>query len=72
MDLDNLALVQDRCPAQLKSQIPRLTEFSSRHNSPVVPDPYYGGSGGFDHVLDLVKDACAGLLAYIEGDKLAQ
>lgn len=27
-----------------------------------VPDPYYGGEDGFDHVLDLVEAACAGLL----------
>ncbi len=27
-----------------------------------VPDPYYGGPSGFDHVLDLVEAACAGLL----------
>jgi protein-tyrosine phosphatase len=27
-----------------------------------VPDPYYGGPGGFDHVLDLVDAACRGLL----------
>jgi protein-tyrosine phosphatase len=27
-----------------------------------VPDPYYGGANGFDHVLDLVEAACRGLL----------
>ena len=27
-----------------------------------VPDPYYGGPGGFDEVLDLVEEACARLL----------
>ncbi len=27
-----------------------------------VPDPYYGGEDGFDHVLDLVDAACRGLL----------
>ena len=27
-----------------------------------VPDPYYGGSAGFEHVLDLVEDASRGLL----------
>lgn len=27
-----------------------------------VPDPYYGGAEGFDHVLDLVEAACAGVL----------
>lgn len=28
-----------------------------------VPDPYYGGPGGFEHVLDVVTAACRGLLA---------
>ncbi len=27
-----------------------------------VPDPYYGGDDGFEHVLDLVEAACRGLL----------
>ena len=27
-----------------------------------VPDPYFGGHDGFDQVLDLIEDACAGLL----------
>jgi protein-tyrosine phosphatase len=30
-----------------------------------VPDPYYGGPGGFEEVLDLVQAACEGLLAEI-------
>ena len=31
-----------------------------------VPDPYFGGELGFEHVLDLVEAACAGLLAEVE------
>jgi protein-tyrosine phosphatase len=30
-----------------------------------VPDPYAGGSAGFEHVLDLCERACAGLLAHV-------
>ncbi|MFZ4622384.1 MAG: low molecular weight phosphotyrosine protein phosphatase, partial [Bacteroidota bacterium] len=26
------------------------------------PDPYYSGPEGFEHVLDILEDACAGLL----------
>ncbi|HST66796.1 MAG TPA: low molecular weight protein-tyrosine-phosphatase [Mycobacteriales bacterium] len=33
-----------------------------------VPDPYFGGEQGFEHVLDLVEAACAGLLAEIESE----
>lgn len=32
-----------------------------------VPDPYYGGEDGFEHVLDLIHDASAGLLDEIRG-----
>jgi protein-tyrosine phosphatase len=30
-----------------------------------VPDPYAGGSAGFEHVLDLCERACSGLLAHL-------
>ncbi len=28
-----------------------------------VPDPYYGGDEGFEHMLDLIERACDGLVA---------
>ncbi|CAK0782790.1 hypothetical protein CVIRNUC_005985 [Coccomyxa viridis] len=31
-----------------------------------VPDPYYGGAKGFELVLDLLEDACTGLLQHIQ------
>jgi len=30
-----------------------------------VPDPYYGGADGFDHVLDVVQAACEGLVTQL-------
>ncbi|MCB9637449.1 MAG: low molecular weight phosphotyrosine protein phosphatase [Myxococcales bacterium] len=30
-----------------------------------VPDPYYGGAEGFEQVLDLLEDACSGLLTHL-------
>lgn len=35
-----------------------------------VPDPYYGGPGGFDEVLDLVLAACEGLLQEIRAGRV--
>ena len=64
-DWDNLALVQNECPPKYGAKVRRLTEFCSRYDSPVVPDLYYSGSHGFDHVLDLVKDACEGLIKHV-------
>lgn len=30
-----------------------------------VPDPYFGGDGGFEKVQDMVERACEGLLAHV-------
>ena len=65
MDWDNLALAEQRCPQEHRHKLRRLTEFCRRHDAPVVPDPYYGGHEGFEHVLDLVEDACEGLLDHV-------
>ncbi len=66
MDWDNLALTEERCPAPQRRKLRRLTEFCRRHDATVVPDPYYGGDAGFMHVLDLIEDACDGLLAHVQ------
>lgn len=36
-----------------------------------VPDPYFGGRKGFELVLDLLEDACEGLLTEIAGAPVA-
>ncbi len=69
MDWDNLALVQDLCPPQHQNKVRRLTEFCQQLDSPVVPDPYDGGDAGFEQVLDLVEDACNGLLLHVQRRK---
>jgi protein-tyrosine phosphatase len=33
-----------------------------------VPDPYYGGPGGFDEVLAMVERSCRGLLEHVTRD----
>ena len=66
MDWDNLALVQAECPSQHQNKVRRLTEFCLTHDAAVVPDPYSGGAKGFDFVLDLVEDACDGLLRHVK------
>lgn len=44
----------------------RMTEFSSQYKVDHIPDPYYEGARGFEHVLDLLEDACQGLISYLE------
>ena len=65
MDWDNLALGQDACPPQHLLKVRRLTKFCLISDNPQVLDPYYGGAQGFDHVLDLVEDACESLLKHV-------
>jgi protein-tyrosine phosphatase len=72
MDWDNLALLEDAAPPgpDVRHKLRRLTEFiapdSPHSGAQVVPDPYYGGPQGFDHVLDLVEAASDGLLAHVQ------
>ena len=66
MDWDNLALVQEDCLAEHLTKVRRRTEFCLTHDAAVVPDPYHGGTKGFDQVLDLVEDACDGLLRHVQ------
>jgi protein-tyrosine phosphatase len=52
-----------------RSKVRLLREFdpaSVKAGDLDVPDPYYGGADGFDHVLDIVDAACRGLLAEIQ------
>ena len=48
-----------------EDKIRMICEFATEKSDKEVPDPYYGGSDGFDYVIDLLFDACAGLLDYI-------
>lgn len=63
MDGGNERAARALCPPAQRHKLRRLTEFCTRHRDAEVPDPYYGGGAGFEHVLDLVEDACAGVLA---------
>jgi protein-tyrosine phosphatase len=47
-------------------KIYRMTDFCSTSMYSGIPDPYYGGSSGFEVVLDLLEDACEGLLDHIK------
>lgn len=61
MDLDNLDHLNDQSPPEYQGKLRLFLEFSSSQGRE-VPDPYYGGSAGFERVLDLVEEASRGLL----------
>lgn len=68
MDEANLRDLDLLCPSGAKT-IPQLFlsfgDSVSCKGETEVPDPYYGGSDGFEHVLDLVESASKGLLEAI-------
>jgi len=67
MDRDNLADLE-RIQATVpdgKATLSMMCAFCREHSHEEVPDPYYGGAKGFDLVLDLLEDACAGFLDHL-------
>ena len=65
MDDANLAEVRslaDEAGSQATATIQPMLSFSTAFSETEVPDPYYGGEAGFEHVLDLLQDACSNLL----------
>ena len=71
MDDDNIQNLKRMAP-NLESQrkIRRMTDFCRSLTADCVPDPYYGGASGFELVLDLLEDACDGLLENLKKTKL--
>lgn len=65
MDEDNrrdvLALARDD---RQRARVRAFCEFCQTHAETEVPDPYYGGDQGFEHVLDLLEDGCAGVIEW--------
>lgn len=51
---------------ELKGKLFLMCEFCSKHTEKSVPDPYYDAAHGFENVLDILEDACAGLLERVK------
>lgn len=70
MDHDNLEAIEARCPADCAAHVGLFLAFAGRPGE-AVPDPYFGGSEGFDKVFGLVEAASDGLIAELQ-EKLRQ
>ncbi|RMD84474.1 MAG: low molecular weight phosphotyrosine protein phosphatase [Candidatus Dadabacteria bacterium] len=66
MDNSNLSFLLSNCPKGHKSKIKLFLDFAPAISKSEVPDPYYGGAKGFEHVLDLIEVASIGLLEEIK------
>ena len=67
MDEENLANLSDLPSAKAyEGQLRLARDFDPASPARAeVPDPYYGGDGGFEHVLDLCEAACRGLIDHL-------
>ncbi|MEW6705929.1 MAG: low molecular weight protein-tyrosine-phosphatase [Pseudomonadota bacterium] len=65
MDDQNHEHLSQVCPEGRADRVRRLMEFAPQARSGHVPDPYCGGEDHFERVLDLVEEACDGLIEHL-------
>lgn len=70
MDRSNRAVLEAACPRHLRQKISLLLQYCDG-TPDEVPDPYYGGPGGFDKVFDLVEEGAQALLLTIRQQRLS-
>ena len=65
MDDSNFRNIQDlknRTSSNDFASIKKIQNFRSVFNEEEVPDPYFGGDDGFDHVLNILEESVRGFL----------
>ncbi|MCC8198125.1 MAG: low molecular weight phosphotyrosine protein phosphatase [Tannerellaceae bacterium] len=63
MDDRNMDDLRRKAPdMESVAKLHKMTDFLENKLYDHVPDPYYGGASGFELVLDLLEEACQGLL----------
>jgi protein-tyrosine phosphatase len=65
MDESNYAVLRQRAPSAYRERVRLFLDFAPGCGMSEVPDPYYGGPTGFEHVLDLVEEASRGLIMHL-------
>jgi len=65
MDREHERLLGRLAPPATGHKIGLVMSYARRSVHDEVPDPYYGGPGGFELVLDLLEDAAEGLLEHL-------
>jgi protein-tyrosine phosphatase len=68
LDEENARDLRRLAPSdEARAKIHLLREFDPEAGPDAeVPDPYYGGPDGFEHVFDICLGACRGLLAHLQ------
>ncbi|MDD4947704.1 MAG: low molecular weight phosphotyrosine protein phosphatase [Gallionella sp.] len=65
MEESNLLTMRMRCAPKYKDKLHYFTEYCKAQVAQDVPDPFYGKSDDFEHLLDLVEDASEGLVQHV-------
>ena len=65
MDRSNFEHLMKLCPPGAEDKLRLFLTYAPELGEEDVPDPYYGGTAGFERVLDLIESAAQGLLADI-------
>ena len=61
-DLKRMARIDEE-----RKKVMCTADFMTRHPEyDTVPDPYYGGAEDFELALDLIEDACDGMIDWLE------
>jgi protein-tyrosine phosphatase len=67
MDRDNLADLRAMQPEHSSARLVLMMDYHPDRYPGEVPDPYYGGMGGFRYMCQLLDAATRGLLEEVEG-----
>jgi protein-tyrosine phosphatase len=66
MDDQNIRDLNRMAPSgKLKEKIRKMTDFCTNRRYTSVPDPYYGETRDYELVIDILEDACEGLIREI-------
>jgi low molecular weight protein-tyrosine phosphatase len=58
-------LLQLARTAEQKSKVKLMTAYSKSYPNQDIPDPYYKDAADFELVLDMLEDACHGILTHL-------
>jgi len=68
MDRGHAKILSRQAPPEAAGRVRMFLDYAPHLGATDVPDPYYGGGGGFELVLDMVEAAAAGLIDQVERD----
>jgi protein-tyrosine phosphatase len=70
MDRGHLREMRARCPKVHQSKLLLMPDFDPEGVLKDVPDPYYGGFDGFEHIYRILDGCLRGLLDALESETL--